>query len=65
MLQKSNLNIFIPVSEQEPKQALNLEAIINKLKIQVLGLQQEVQGLKNTVKKLESEKNIMKITHQN
>lgn len=64
MLQKSNLNIFIPLSEQESKQSVNFWAIINKLKTQILNLQQELQGQKNTVKKLESERNMMKITHQ-
>jgi len=40
MLQKSNLNIFIPLSEHEAKPTTNFEAIINKLKTQILNLQQ-------------------------
>ncbi len=52
MLQKSNLNIFIPLSEQESKPTTNYEAIINKLKTQILNLQQELQRSKMAIKKV-------------
>ena len=52
MLQKSNLNIFIPLSEHESKPEPNYEMIINKLKTQILNLQQEVQRQKSSIKKL-------------
>ena len=52
LLQKSNLNIFIPLSEHENKNTPNYEAIINKLKTQILNLQQESQSQKTRIKKL-------------
>ena len=52
LLQKSNLNIFIPLSEHENKNTPNYEAIINKLKTQILNLQQESQRQKTSIKKL-------------
>ena len=62
MLQKSNLNIFIPLSEQ--KDCPNFEAIIAKLKTQILTLQQQIQVLKNNLKQAEKEKEMQKIQHQ-
>jgi len=51
MLQKSNLNILIPLSEHEFKPSNNNDALISKLKTQILTLQQEVQRLKTALKK--------------
>ena len=65
LLQKSNPNIFIPLSEHESKNTPNYVAIINKLKTQVLSLQQEVQRQKGFIKKIENEKEIIRITHSN
>jgi len=65
MLQKSNLNIFIPLSEHETKPANNYEAVINRLKTQILSLQQDIQGYKVNIKKLESEKEMQRINLQN
>jgi hypothetical protein len=65
MLQKSNLNIFIPLSEHEAKPANNYEAVINKLKTQVLSLQHDMQGLRLLVKKMEGEREMQRINFQN
>ena len=51
MLQKSSLNILIPLSEHELKPSNNNDALISKLKTQILTLQQEVQRLKTALKK--------------
>lgn len=52
MLQKSNLNIFVPLSEHDVKPVNNYEGLINKLKTQILSLQQDVQGCKMVIKKM-------------
>lgn len=56
MLQKSNLNIFIPLSEHPVHETVDYQAIINKLRQQILSLEQENQGLKAQTKRLEKEK---------
>lgn len=64
-LQKSNLNIFIPLSDHEGRNTPNYDAIISKLKTQILSLQQEVQRQKTALKKAETEREVMRIALQN
>lgn len=40
MLQKSNLNIFVPITEHAVPETIDYQSIINKLKQSLLGLEQ-------------------------
>ena len=53
MLQKSNLNIFIPLSEHAVHETVDYQTIINKLRQQVLSLEHENQSQKSQMKRLE------------
>lgn len=56
MLQKSNLNIFVPITEHVTHDNIDYQSIINKLRQQVAALEHENQGHKYQIKKLEREK---------
>lgn len=52
MLQKSNLNIFVPISEHITIDQVDYQSIINKLRQQILTLEQDNQASKNQIKKI-------------
>lgn len=60
MLQKSNLNIFIPVSEHVVNETIDYQSIIKKLRQQISELEYQNQGHKIQIKKLEREKEEIK-----
>ena len=56
MLQKSNLNIFVPITEHAVSDPVDYQSIINRLRQQIAALEHENQNHKYQIKKLEREK---------
>ena len=56
MLQKNNLNIFIPITEHAVHETTDYQAIINKLRQQIAALEHENQNNKHQIRRLEREK---------
>ncbi len=64
LLQKNNLNILAPFSEQ-PTKTISNQALIKKLKTEILSLEQNVHSLKTKLKKIEQQKEMLIIGHKN